>query len=423
MGFFDFLGKLLFEDEGSNEVTLNTHTSSHDSTRQQLWQMRTALHIVCARYTAMLSKCEVKTYIKGESVKKDNYYLFNLEPNPNQTKAEFMGQVIRRLILSPNHDCLIVCIPDRAGNDRLYVASDFNIGEAQLYEPIFTDVSVNAIGDTILPLSMTFSGKNAIYFKHTSAEIESLFMQMKKMYADIIENDVKAGTYRQKYVLSLDQTAEAQPNFEESMQTLLNEEFEQFIKGDNAVIPLYAGMKVTQTSAGSDLGQNASVADKAIHSATDEVLTKVGLVYNIPRSIMLGLYEADDIDQFLPWCLDPIANMITEAINRKYYGKKAVINGTYCRIDTEQARHFDFVTISKNANNAISSGVYTINGLREKGHEPLIDPAIGDVHFITRNYAVVGEYMEDPSNVIATSGEGDNHGNNTGTVAGGGSHK
>ena len=53
------------------------------------------------------------------------------------------------------------------------------------------------------------------------------------------------------------------------------------------------------------------------------------------------------------------------------------------------------------SNNVISSGVYSINDLRTKLNEPLIDEEIGDVHFITRNYAVVGDsYLEDPTNSI-----------------------
>ena len=59
------------------------------------------------------------------------------------------------------------------------------------------------------------------------------------------------------------------------------------------------------------------------------------------------------------------------------------------------------ISIASASNGIISSGIYTINDVRKKLDEPTIDEEIGDVHFITRNYAVIGSaYLEDPTNVI-----------------------
>ena len=65
------------------------------------------------------------------------------------------------------------------------------------------------------------------------------------------------------------------------------------------------------------------------------------------------------------------------------------------------------MTISTAVNKIISSGVYTINEVRKQLGETPIDPAIGDVHWITRNYAIVGDYIQDPDNVINPGGKVD----------------
>lgn len=399
MGFMSFLEHLFFEDNDNN-VELNTKSISFDrKTLDELWATRLALNITAERYGALLSKCEFKTYINGKVTRGDNWYTLNVRPNPNQSAAEFKKQIARKLIMSPTHDVLIVCL-DKVGTRRqcMYVAESFKRSELQMFESSFTDVTISTHSDETYQLRGIFSGDKAIYFKLTNKELDVIFSAMRAQFARLAYNAEKAGTYRQKYVLSVDQTAEAQQGFEENMQTLLDEQFNAFINGDNAVIPLYAGMKLDQTSAGADLGQNASIANKSVNAQVDEALIKIGLAFNIPESITMGRYEADDLDQMLVWCIDPMAQLITDAFNSRWYGERAVIGGTYCRLDTEGCRHFDLVTIAQLSNNAISSGVYSINNIREKAHEEPIDPAIGDVHWITRNYAVTGEYMNDPEN-------------------------
>lgn len=398
--FIDFLENAIFGDKKS--VSLNALTID-ESVATELWSYKLALNIVAETYGTLLSKCEFKTYIKGEERKEGNYYLLNVEPNPNQSAPEFKKQLMRRLILNPNHDALVINLnmPASQTKQALYVASDFQKSDMQLYEATFTNVSVDVFEDGGIPIKGIYSGDRAIYIKYTNSQLTEIFSQMRELYSELIENAVKSGTYRQKYVLSMDQTATADPQFEEHMQQLLDEQFNSFITGKDSVIPLYAGMKLDQTSAGADLGQNASVANKSVNTINDEILSKVGRAFNLPKSVMLGDFEKDDLDNVLTYGLDSMANLISQAFNRKWYGMSDYKKGTYCRLDTSKARHMDMISIASASNGIISSGIYTINDVRKKLDEPAIDEEIGDVHFITRNYAVIGSaYLEDPTNVI-----------------------
>lgn len=407
--FRDFLEKAIFGD--SSTVTLNSWSVNEDVVNE-LWAYKLALNIVAETYGTLLSKCEFKTFIKGEERKEGNYYLLNVEPNPNQSAPEFKKQLMRQLILNPEHDALIVNLkmPTEIGQ-ALYVASDFQKSSMQLYEATFTNVSVDIFEDGGIPIKGVYSGDKSIYIKYTNSQLGEIFSQMKSLYSELIENAIKSGTYRQKYVLTMDQTATAEPNFEEHMQQLLDEQFNSFITGKDSVIPLYAGMKLDQTSAGADLGQNASVANKSVNTINDEILCKVGRAFNLPKSVMLGDFEKDDLDNVLTYGLDSMANLISQAFNRKWYGMSDYKKGTYCKLDTSKARHLDMISIASASNGIISSGIYTINDVRKNLDEPLVDEEIGDVHFITRNYAVIGSaYLEDPTNVISQeSGQaGDN---------------
>lgn len=410
MGIIEWLENLLFEDDVENAkvpVSNSSSSTSTDATSSSLWAYKLALNIACERIGAILSRCNFKTYINGEYTEGENYYLLNTEPNPNQSAAEFRKQLVRQLILNPDHEALIVILNNVEGKKQaMYVAESFTKGNFVVNSTYFYNVTINPYGDSTYSLNGVFANEKAIYIKYQNCQLNSIFARMRDTYGQLIENAQKAGTYRMKYVLSMDSTAENAVDFEENMQDILDNQFANFIKGENAVLPLYAGMKLDQTSAGADLGQNASVANKSVNTQVDDAITKVGLAFNIPQSIMLGEFKEEDTDPFLMYCINPISELITQAFNRKWYGQTSVTNGTYCKLDTKKARNYDLISISNPINKIISSGVYTINEVRKELGENEIESAIGDVHWITQNYAVIGDYVNDPEKRISV-------GNNT----------
>src|SRR5690554_4842821 len=53
-----------------------------------------------------ISNAEFLTYERGKEVKKENYYLFNVEPNQNKSANKFWRDVIYKLVFE--NECLIV---------------------------------------------------------------------------------------------------------------------------------------------------------------------------------------------------------------------------------------------------------------------------------------------------------------------------
>lgn len=407
MGVISWLENLIFEDEEDNvkkPISTSSDSNKSEASSSSLWAYKLALNIACERIGAVLSRCNFKTYINGEYSEGNNYYLLNTEPNPNQSAAEFRKQLIRQLILNPDHEALIVILDNVEDKEQaMYVAESFTKGNFVVNSTYFTNVTINPYGDSTYSLKGTFAKNKAIYIKYQNCQLNSIFARMRETYGQLIENAQKAGTYRMKYVLSMDSTAENAVDFEENMQDILDNQFANFIKGENAVLPLYAGMKLDQTSAGADLGQNASVANKSVLTQLDDAITKVGLAFNIPQSIMLGEFKEEDTDPFLMFCVNPIAELITQAFNRKWYGQRSVMAGTYCKLDTKKARNYDLISISNPINKIISSGVYTINEVRKELGENEVESAIGDVHWITQNYAVIGDYVNNPEKRISVN--------------------
>lgn len=100
------------------------------------------------------------------------------------------------------------------------------------------------------------------------------------------------------------------------------------------------------------------------------------------------------VDEMLTFCLDPLAEMFMQEINRKRSGRSEVLKGTKLQIDTMRVKHIDMFDIATSADKLISSGIYTVNMILRALGEPQIDEDWADQHFITKNYSTVQELLD-----------------------------
>lgn len=393
MGFFDFL-----EGVFDKNFKLTAKDKELLGLLNRINQQKYAQQIVAEVYGASLSKCEFKTFVNNKFTKKDNYYKFNYEPNPNQSSSEFFKQLAFKLVTEL--EALIIQTDD--GN--FYVAESFNKSDRQLTETWFTDVVVDLYDDPAVnayQLTGTFKGDKAIYIKYANPEAKALITTMNNMYVDLIENVIRSGSSKLKYILKIDTTAinGNTSDFEAKYNQIVNEDFNKLISDNYVIQPLLNGFDLQVLNPSNNNSQNATMASKNVNELNEDILVMVGHVYNMPKSFMLGTFEENDMDHFLTFGLDPMAELIGECINRKFYRKRNVLEGTYLMVDTKKVKHFDILSVSNAINKLISSGVYSINEVREMLDEKPIDPEIGDKYWITRNYAVVGDYIQEQAQV------------------------
>lgn len=395
MGLKDFFTEFFYE----GKLDLSSKEVAVCQSIRDIWLMKYAQHIVAERYGALLSKCEFKTYVNNEMKKGDNYYLFNVQPNPNQSSSEFWKMVANKLIC--DLECLIIVTDD--GN--WYVADSFEKGDYQLRETHFRDVVIDLYNGDTPAYNMVgeWYGDKAIYIKYSNTAAKELMTQMSSMYADLIDNVKKSGSNKLKYLLEIDTTKlnGVEVDLNEEIKRIVNEDFNKLINDGNVIMPLFNGFDLKVLNQANNNAQNSTMASANINTMYQSLMENIGQIYNVPVSVMKGTYEENDMDDFLTFGLDPIADLIEEAINRKHYGKNNYKKGTYVSVDTKKIKHFDILTVSNAINKLISSGVYTINELRTILDEKPIDGAIGDIHWITRNYAVVGDYITEQSNYTA----------------------
>jgi len=323
-----------------------------------------------------ISKCEFKTFLDGKEVKGDEYYLWNIEPNMNESSTQFMHKLISQLLFYG--EALVIEV-----NGQLLVADSFNQVEYAIKENYFTDVSVKT-----MTFGKTFNMSDVMYFKLDDTNIRTLLTQLVDQYEDLTA--MAEGKYKRaqgrKGVVKLNGTSKGDKDYKKKIDDLFNRQFKEYFEAENAVVHLPKGVEYQEQQDTSAKKSTSEIAD--IKGITAEAFDRIAQAFRIPPSLLRG--DIADIGEltnnFLSFCIDPITTIIGEEITRKRYGKRAFLDGSYIKIDTSNIRHIDIFSISQAFDKLIACGGYSIDDLRIKAGDTPLNTDWSQEHWMTKNY-------------------------------------
>jgi len=324
-----------------------------------------------------ISKCEFKTYLKGNENKSDEYYLWNVEPNKNQNSSQFLRELISKLLYY--NECLVVDI-----NGQLIIADDFNQNEFAVVENYFTQVSRGT-----MTFDRSFKMSEVLYFKYENDDIRALLSNLLKGYNNLL--NMAIGKYKRsggrKGIAKIDKTASGDKDFQQKVDDLFNNRFKSYFEAENAVIHLPRGIEYAEQNGEGNKKSTSDVVD--ISNITKEAFERVAQAFKIPPALLRGdIADIEKItDNFLTFCIDPLADMISEEINRKRYGKEQFLKGSYLKIDTTCIKHIDIFSIAEKFDKLIASGGYSIDELRIKAGDTPLNTWWSKKHWMTKNYS------------------------------------
>lgn len=327
-----------------------------------------------------IAKCEIRTFIKGLPVRKEEYYAWNYEPNQNENSSDMIQKFITNLCY--DNEALIVEV-----NGKLYVADSFIRRKYAFYDDVFSNIT---IGD--MTLQRSFQAKEVIYMQLNNLDarqrLEGSYTSYGQTVAQAIRTVLRTGG--QKGILSIDAQTSAQPNFTTQLQQLMDERFKPFFESNQAVLPLTQGYTYT------DVTKNAQAMPTPadLNERINYEFEMAGRAYRIPKALMLG--DVSDVEKitknFLTFAIDPICEKFGEEATRKRYGARQFANGNYIDVNTNCIQHIDIFEQATNSDKLLSSGLYCIDELRVK----LGDTALGEewsrAHYITKNYAEASQF-------------------------------
>ena len=118
----------------------------------------------------------------------------------------------------------------------------------------------------------------------------------------------------------------------------------------------------------------------------DDIIDFVSMAFHVPKGMLKGdvVDVSKQTDNFLMFCINPLIELITDEINRKFYTKEEYLSRTYLKVDTSRIKYVDITELANACDVFFRIGVNSINDiLRMLGREP-IDEEWADMRYVTK---------------------------------------
>ena len=385
----DFLGNIIFGDKKNNKVPI---TCASMDILGEIYIRELAFNLVVNKIANAISKCQMNIYTDKKRDRNEEWYRWNVSPNPNQSAPAFWAKLIYQLY--DNNEALIIPI-----NGNLYVADSFIVNK----QYAFYDYRFESIQIDDFSLSRAFRQNEVFYFQLNNKKMVTYLNGTMTLYTGLIKAAYSSymASNGNKGFLKISQFAEQEDDFQEYFNQLVNEDFKKFFESSNAVMPLYEGYEYESLG---NTGTQTNTRD--IKSLIDDVIQTTANAFNMPTSIAIGNVQdtSKAIDEFLTFCIDPLIRILEAEITRKSFTQSQVINGSYVKFDTTAIKHIDLLDVATAIDKLISSGCFTINDIRRTIGADEIDEPWANQFFMTKNYSTIEDLMNQLNNTTDTKG-------------------
>lgn len=348
----------------------------------EIYVNRLALHVCVKLLSDTIAKSEFKTYRRHEQERGDEYYLWNLSPNRNQSKDEFIHKMLWKLLTEGEALVLPRSVTD--GTEYLIVES-FCKEESSTTHDKYTGIVTRGAKQW----RNTFSSKDVMYFHYSNQRISVLMAGVEDLFKRLFEAGLRA--YKkgvgEKYQLKYGTIDPGDTDKTAALKNYLSTHVKSFMAGDTDVIPIGNGYELDSLSTGRSSASSSGYSD--ISGMIDKVFAMYFNAFGIPLQFLTSSVDGVDgaYKQFMTNAVAPLACILQNEINRKRFEKEEYIAGTYLEVDTDKVIHHDKLEVADAIDKLVSSGTLTINDIRALLNEPPINEPFANTHYMTKNYA------------------------------------
>lgn len=348
-------------------------------------QLRVLAFETCVNLIAnAVAKCDFRTFKDNKRVKESEWYLWNVEPNPNQNSSEFLHKLVHTLYAQG--EAIVVDNGTRSKNEYLAVAESFELVEPKAFvEQRYKGVVLN--GTT---MNKVYRESEVLHFKLNENNIKPVLDGITNSFEKLWKTAQSTygfanGVHLKDHVDTIANEGDVDGvNVEQEYMKMLNNMVKPFLNSDKAVLPEFDGHTFTIM----DIGGSAKDT-RDIKELTSDVFEFTAKAFGIPPVLIDGkVADTETVTKwFLTFCVDPLLSLMEEEINRKRYGAEDLKAGNYMRISSMSIMHFDVIKDAPAIEKFIGSGFGTINEARDICElEASTDP-MADELFITKNFA------------------------------------
>ena len=344
--------------------------------KSEIYYKELALYTAITLIANAISKCEIKTYKDNKEVKEQLYYTLNISPNINQNSSQLWHKVIEKMVY--DGEALVLDI-----NNKLYCADSFSIDPYPILGNKYKGIRIDTLG-----LNKTFTSEEVLLFKIDNVHLKKLIDGLYEQYGLLLSYAIKSFNKSNsiKYKLKMSSIKAGDENFNKIFEEVIKKQLKTFLENDNAVYPEFEGYDLQ------DISPKSNIKDSSdIRELRKDIFEIVGQTFKIPISLMLGnITNMNEIVKvFLTFCIDPIADMISEELTRKVFSFEEWQKGSYIKFDTSTINHIDVLDVAEKVDKLIASGVNCIDEVRAIIDYPALDTEFSKTHFITKNYDTI----------------------------------
>jgi HK97 family phage portal protein len=270
--------------------------------------------------------------------------------------------------------------------NRLYIADSFTINEQPLHDNIFENIVVENH-----PIAKNVKASDAFYLQLDDDKVKRLIDGMFSTYSQLMSCAV--ALYKrgggQKYKLVLENIQAGDKRFAEQYNTVIKEQLKEFIESDTAVYPQFRGQDLVE------LPKSGETSSDVIN-LRKEMFDIVAQAFKIPQTMMYGNITnmQEIVKVYLTFCIDPLADMISEELTRKTNTFKTWNGGkNFIKIDTSRINHVDIFEVAEKVDKLIACGAFSIDEVRVELDRQELGTEFSQKHWITKNYSDASESL------------------------------
>lgn len=374
MRFADLMAEFFAREptaEGSYSITGGTTSAAESLNIEEL-----ALFSVIDLLSSVGAMCEWRFYRNRERQEREDWYTWNLSPNPDQDGAEFKRLLFARLFRF--NEALVF---EQGGS--YYIADTFNREQEGFRPAVYTGVSYRG-----QDLGRKLYERDVMHFRlAASAQAWALQNNIRGLYSaamtEAMDKYSKSGG--KSGILKVSAMARGKNTFERDYETLMNDRFKKFFEAKNAVLPLFDGFDYVPQNGPSAQKSTSEVSD--LGTLLQQAQTAACNPYHIPPSILRGEVTnlEDAVNSMLTFGVKPALRTVEAEYNRKMYGRENVLSGWRMRISTVGIKSVDILSQAANAEKLVQNRLYSSNGIREIFGDEAIPESWADEYVLTKN--------------------------------------
>lgn len=343
----------------------------------------------CVSFLARtIGQSEFRVKENGQFIKDELYYRLNLRPNKNQTASTFWQEIISKLIYE--NEALVV----KSDDGDLLVADSFEHTKYAVFEDSFSDVTVKDF-----TFKRTFKQSEVMHLRYSNESLARLIDEMYIDYGDLFGR-ILASQKRKNQIRStvkVDANTAKNEKALADLQEFINKMYKAVGEKDVAIMPEQPGFEYKEHFSGGGNGiQSVDEVNKITNGFFDQVATAIGIPLPLIRGDMADVEKVTK--NYMMYTINPLLKKIRDEINAKFFEKKDFLNGS--QLDIKPVSYQNIFDLANAIDKLRSSGVVNGNEIRSELGLEIVDDAIMQEYFITKNYQTSSQAFEGGENKV-----------------------